>query len=481
MSVASTTMNPVQNLPPVEISTTYIADRWLQIPREYAEIPLGTDLLLPILDALGISIEQRKQQTAIHRPGKSVLRPDFLVYQDIEKPPVLVIEIKKRISIIYDIPEAEFDVQCKEQYLYRAAIGYEETKENGVRQYLDPETVRPEFLAPYGLVFNGDFFQLWRRVDGLIFPITPIEKFTNISLPRLLYQLQICLQQKPPALIAAVWNRKGGVAKTTNAINIAATLALASPDSPRRVLLIDLDPQGDLAHGIGLDQAADDQLMQQLFDKLALKEAEKAKGLLTDIIRTKKFPTSDRTSFELSLFSMSRKMLEGFRNNSQQNPVQLFLSIINLIRSDYDYVFIDAAPVVDPLVQCVFSSCDVILLPVDGEKSLRHAAAIDRAEIPKIRMKRYKSNTTYGPWSLGIVRSNWAITEGSVVDNLFIEEAAKRGFSKRLYKVCLKQYAQAEVAAFKKAPVVCWQSSPITKLYGELTQEIFLSANFIDQ
>jgi chromosome partitioning protein len=182
MAVASTSMNQVQIPGQANASTTYIADRWLQIPRDYAEIPLGTDLLLPILDQLGISIEQRKQQTAIHKPGKSVLRPDFLVYRDIEEPPVLVIEIKKRISIIYDIPESEFDVQCKEQYLYRAAIGYEETKENGVRQYLDPETVKAEFLAPYGLVFNGDFFQLWRRVDGLIFPITPIEKFTNISL-----------------------------------------------------------------------------------------------------------------------------------------------------------------------------------------------------------------------------------------------------------------------------------------------------------
>jgi chromosome partitioning protein len=481
MAVASTTMNQVQTPGQASASTTYIADRWLQIPRDYAEIPLGTDLLLPILDQLGISIEQRKQQTAIHKPGKSVLRPDFLVYRDIEEPPALVIEIKKRISIIYDIPEAEFDVQCKEQYLYRAAIGYEETKENGVRQYLDPETVRTEFLAPYGLVFNGDFFQLWRRVDGLIFPITPIEKFTSISLPRLLHQLQICLQQKPPALIAAVWNRKGGVAKTTNAINIAATLALAPQESQRRVLLIDLDPQGDLTHGIGLDHASDDQLVQNLFDKLDLKEADKAKELLAEIIKQKRFLTSDKTFFELSLLSINRKRLENFRDSGERNPVQLFLSIINLIKLDYDYVFIDAAPVLDPLLQCVFASCDVILLPVDGEKSLRHATAIDRAEIPKIRMKRYKANTTYGPWSLGIVRSNWAITEGSIVDNLFNEEAAKRGFSKRLYKVCIKQYAQAEVAAFKKAPVVCWQSSPITKLYGELTQEIFLSANFIDQ
>lgn len=348
MSVVSVTTSQAQKQ--AQDKFTYIADRWLQIPREYAEIPLGTDLLLPILDQLGIAIEQRKQQTAIHKPGKSVLRPDFLVYRDIEEPPVLVIEIKKRISIIYDIPESEFDVQCKEQYLYRAAIGYEETKENGVRQYLNPETVRPEFLAPYGLVFNGDFFQLWRRVDGLIFPITPIEKFTDVSLPRLLHQLQLCLELMPPALIAAVWNRKGGVAKTTNAINIAATLALAPQESPRRVLLIDLDPQGDLAHGIGLDHASDDQIIQSLFDKLELKEADKAKELLAEIIKSKKFPTSDKNSFELSLFSINRKKLEQFRDSNERNPVQIFLSIINLIKLDYDYVFIDAAPVLDPLL-----------------------------------------------------------------------------------------------------------------------------------
>jgi chromosome partitioning protein len=480
MSVASTTANPVQNQAQADSSNTCIAKRWLQIPKDYGETDLGTNLLLPILDRLGISIEQRKQQTAINKPGKSGLRPDFLVYRDTKEPPVLVIEIKRRTASIHNFSEPNFEEQCKNQSLYRESIGYDGSPGNGIKQYLDPKNISPEFLASYGMVFNGDFFQLWRRVDGLIFPITPIEKFTNISLSRLLHQLQICLQQKPPALIAAAWNRKGGVAKTTNTINIAATLALTPDVSPRRVLLIDLDPQGDLSHGIGLHHA-DDQQIQLLFNKLSLKEADEAKNILIEIIQHKKFTATDKNEFKLSLLSISKRMLNTLKSTPEYNPTQLFVSVINLLKPDYDYILIDAAPVVDPLAQCVFAGCDVILLPVDGEKSLRHASAIDKFEIPTIRMKRYKGNMSYGPWSLGIVRSNWAIAEGSVVNNLFEEEAAKQGFSRRLYKVCIKQYAQAEVAAFKKEPVVCWQNSPITKLYGELTQEIFLSANFIDQ
>jgi chromosome partitioning protein len=364
MSVASTTVNPVQKQAQGEF--TEIADLWSNTPVDCSEIDLGTNLLLPILDKLGISIEQRKQQTAIHKPdkpGKSGLKPDFLVYRDVEEPPVLVVEIKKRTDSIHRLIESDFEARCKKQALYKQAIGYDGSPGNGIKQYLDPANVKPEFLAPYGLVFNGDFFQLWRRVDGLIFPMTPVEKFTKANLPSLLRQLENCLQQKPPALIASVWNRKGGVAKTTNLINIAATLALSSTPSKRRVLLIDLDPQGDLSGGIGHHSIKSDKdTTEKIFNGLGLlsrtiqtkkdqQERNEVKKLLTDIIKNKSFKTKDNKVFELSLFPLGREVLESFRDITSRVSHQSFIKIIELLKFDYDYIFVDAAPVLDPLAE----------------------------------------------------------------------------------------------------------------------------------
>jgi chromosome partitioning protein len=496
MSVASTTVNPVQKQ--AQGAFTEITDLWLNTPGDCSEIDLGTNLLLPILDKLGISIEQRKQQTAIHKPdkpGKSGLKPDFLVYRDIEEPPVLVVEIKRRTTSIHRLLESDFEARCKKQALYKQAIGYDGSPGNGIKQYLDPANVKPEFLAPYGLVFNGDFFQLWRRVDGLIFPMTPIEKFTEENLPRLLRQLENCLQQKPPALIASVWNRKGGVAKTTNLINIAATLALSSTPSKRRVLLIDLDPQGDLAGGIGCRNLNNDrEQIVKIFDRLELlpktsktnkdkQERHDVKELLAQIIRSESFKTKDSKAFELSIISLDRQTLEGFRDAKDQGTIQSFSMIVELLKSDYDYIFIDAAPVLDLLAECMLMICDVVLLSVDeGSESLQHAVEIDRDEITLKRRKteRYEKNKSYGPWSLGIVRSNWTTSADS--KNSFEDRASKSNFSKRIYKTCIKKYASAAIKATdEKLPVVCWQKSSLTKLYSELVQEVFLSANFIDQ
>ena len=167
-----------------------IIQRWTQIPTTYAEANLEANFVNFIWQALGLNPHQIKAN-----PGLGTgtgLKPDFLIYQNPSQPPVLVVEDKKREPQYAIAPEQGFADWCKQQPRYKEAVGYPvpSTSNNGIRQYLDKNKVSPNCLASYGLVFNGDFFQLWRRVDGLVFPLTPIQKVTQTNLAQLMQQLE---------------------------------------------------------------------------------------------------------------------------------------------------------------------------------------------------------------------------------------------------------------------------------------------------
>lgn len=163
-----------------------LAQHWAELPIDYQESNLEMNLVQPLLLSLGLNFQQIK---AGQNLGPGCGTPDRLIYQDTNQPPVLVIENKQRVSALANTSEAGFTAACKDHVLYRRAVGYEMPGERGIKQYLDKSKVKPDLLASYGLVFNGDFFQLWRRVDGLVLPMTPIQKVTKTSLPGLMQQL----------------------------------------------------------------------------------------------------------------------------------------------------------------------------------------------------------------------------------------------------------------------------------------------------
>jgi cellulose biosynthesis protein BcsQ len=259
-------------------------------------------------------------------------------------------------------------------------------------------------LAPYGLVFNGDFFQLWRRVDGLVFPLTPIQKVTKANLPQLMQQIAYCLHKPPGAMVVSAWNQKGGVAKTTNTLNIGAVLALEG----KRILLIDLDPQNDLTHGLGLSPLHFPDYLAPVSEKIQQRETDAAKAILNTAIQSRQFPTSDKRSYSLSLLSASRSALESFRDDSEVRRVHVFMQIVELLKPDFDYILIDSSPTPDVLTQSMLYACDAVLIPVDfGGKALRHGLHLHQSVIPEIRHRRSQRQLLHtGPWNLGLVYSN---------------------------------------------------------------------------
>ena len=149
------------------------------------------------------------------------------------------------------------------------------------------------------------------------------------------------------AKVIAIANQKGGVGKTTTAINLAASLAA----NRLKILLIDLDPQGNATMGSGVDK---NQLVLTSNDVL-LRDCLADEACLTTVCGYDLIPgNSDLTVAEVSL--MERNHRETFLYKALQ-PIQ----------SNYDFILIDCPPALNTLTINAFVAADSVLIPMQCE------------------------------------------------------------------------------------------------------------------
>jgi chromosome partitioning protein len=148
--------------------------------------------------------------------------------------------------------------------------------------------------------------------------------------------------------ILCISNQKGGVGKTTTAINLAASLAAAE----RRTLLIDLDPQGNAGSGLGVDRSSlTASVYDALIDGKPLTELVHPTELrFLDVVPA----TADLTGAEVELVALDRR---EHRLKDALKPLV----------KDYDYVLIDCPPSLGLLTLNALAAADAVLIPLQTE------------------------------------------------------------------------------------------------------------------
>ena len=250
--------------------------------------------------------------------------------------------------------------------------------------------------------------------------------------------------------VISIVNHKGGVGKTNTAINLSAGLAHFS----RKVLLIDMDPQGNTSRGYGIDTSlVDKSIMEVLMDEYKIKE-------------------SIQPTVVKDLDIIPSKLIVSSLEDTPEKKFYMLKKALSKLSNIYDYVIIDCPPSLGVLTINSLAASNSVIIPIQCQYFALSAVTQILANLANVKSK-YNPDLSIE----GVVLTMYDAT--SELDNEIANEI-RSTFKEKTYTSRIPRTNSIPESNIRGIPVTMWRpSGKASTAYLSLAKEVIDAENSI--